>query len=246
MAASDAGSKRGRERFTTTRWSLVVAAGDGKTPQAREALATRCETYYLPIYAFLRRQGADGERARDLTQGFFSTLIEKNYLGDARRERGLFRTFLLTTLKHYVANEWDRDHAIKRGGGRVLVPLDVAQAGYDDLVPAAHEETPEKLFDRRWARALLDSSMRRLREEMGRSSGLRRFERLVPYLTGDSETAYREAAAELGISETAVKVAVHRLRRRFRAILRDEVAQTVGDPSDVDGELSHLVSILST
>jgi len=237
---------RGRRGgFTTTRWSLVVAAGSQDTPQAREALATLCEGYWQPIYAFLRRQGADHERARDLTQGFFSVLIEKNYVGDARRQRGRFRTFLLAALRHYVANEWARDHALKRGGGQNPISLEALQAERAELEPASQEDTPEKAFDRRWARTLLDASMERLRDEMGRASGLKRFESLLPHLTGDSETAYRDVAAAIGISEPAVKVAVHRLRRRFRAVLREEVAQTVGDASDVDEELSHLLAVLS-
>lgn len=246
MVSPDSASRRRRDAFATTRWSLVVAAGDRETPQAQEALASLCGIYWPPLYAFLRRQGADHERALDLTQGFFSALIEKNYLGDARRERGRFRTFLLAAVKHYVANERDREHAVKRGGGHALISLDDVQEGRTEFLAPSHDETPEKLFDRRWARALLDTSLNRLREEMGRSTGLRRFEPLVTNLTGDTEIAYRDAAAAIGISESAVKVAVHRLRRRFRAILRDEVAQTVGDPVEVDEELAHLLSVLSS
>ncbi len=246
MVPSDSGSRRGREGFTTTRWSLVAAAGERETPEAHEALATLCGAYWPPVYSYLRRQGSDHDSALDLTQGFFSTLIEKNYVGDARRDRGRFRTFLLSAVKHYAANERDREQALKRGGGQTLISLDALQAGDAAFIPPAHNETPERIFDRRWARSLLDASLKRLRDEMGRSSGLRRFEALVPYLTGDSETGYREAAASIGISESAIKVAVHRLRRRFRVILRDEVAQTVGDPAEVDDELSHLMSILSS
>jgi RNA polymerase sigma-70 factor (ECF subfamily) len=246
MAASDSGSGSAREGFTTTRWSLVAAASGRESPQAREALASLCEAYWPPVYAFLRRHGTEHDQALDLTQGFFAVLIEKNYVGDARRDRGRFRTFLLAAVKHYVSNERDREQALKRGGGKPLVSLDSREEGDAAFLLPSHDETPERIFDRRWARTLLDASLRRLREEMGRSPGIQRFDRLLPYLTGDSEEGYREAAASIGISESAVKVAVHRLRRRFRDVLRAEVAETVGDPADVDAELSHLLKVLGS
>lgn len=244
MSESDPHRRRAPGAFATTQWSLVVAAGDRDRPEAREALATLCAAYWQPIYVFLRRQGTDDERARDLTQGFFTTLLEKNYVGDARRDRGRFRTFLLTSLKHYVANERDRDRAAKRGGGQAPIAIDHLQAEEAYRLEPSHDETPERLFDRRWARTLLDSGLGRLREEMATSAGLRRFERLLPFLIGESETGYGEAAAAMGLGESAVKVAVHRMRRRLRALLREEVARTVGDPEQVDDELRHLFAAL--
>src|SRR5262245_22638607 len=222
---SEAGSRRGRGAFTTTRWSLVAAAGDPQAPEAREALASLCGTYWPAVYTFLRRQGNRHDQALELTQGFFSTLLEKNFVGDARRERGRFRTFLLASVKHYVANERDREQSLKRGGGRMLLSLDQLQADDPAFQPPSHEDTPERLFDRRWARMLLDTCIRRLREEMQRSSGLKRFEHLLPFLTDDNDTGYREVAAAIGVSETAAKGAAHRLRVPFRSILRGELAQ---------------------
>ena len=244
MSESDPHRRRARGAFATTQWSLIIAAGNLEHPDAREALAALCGAYWQPIYVYLRRHGADGERARDLTQGFFTTLLEKNYIGDARRDRGRFRTFLLTTLKHYVANESDRDRAAKRGGGLSPISFDVPVAEETYRLEPSHDETPERLFDRRWARTLLDASLERLHQEMAVSAGLKRFERLLPFLVGESDTGYREAAAAMGIGESAVKVAVHRLRRRLRALLRDEVARTVGNPDQVDDELRHLFAAL--
>jgi RNA polymerase sigma-70 factor (ECF subfamily) len=245
MSESDPHHKRARGAFATTQWSLVVAAGDQGRPDAREALSTLCGVYWQPIYVYLRRHGAEGERARDLTQGFFTVLLEKNYIGDARRDRGRFRTFLLTALKHYVANELDRERAVKRGGGQSPISFDQPEAEAVYGLEPSHDDTPERLFDRRWARTLLDASLGRLREEMEASAGLRRFERLLPFLVGESDTGYREAAAAMGIGESAAKVAVHRMRLRLRGILRDEVARTVGDPEQVDDELQHLFAALA-
>jgi RNA polymerase sigma-70 factor (ECF subfamily) len=244
MTRSDNSKDTDRSRFATTQWSLVVAAGDLDNPSARDALAHLCRSYWLPIYVYLRRRGADEERARDLTQGFFAKLLEKNYVGDARRDRGRFRTFLLTSLKHFVANEWDRETAQKRGGGRSPISLDDLDAEGHYKREPAHEDTPERLFDRRWARTLLEASLDRLREESTDPEARGRHESLVPFMTGDSKTGYREAAAGLGMSESAARMAVHRMRRRFRAIVREEVARTVGEHGAVDDELRYLFSAM--
>jgi RNA polymerase sigma-70 factor (ECF subfamily) len=223
----------------------VVAAGDQAAAEAREPLELLCAAYWRPIFAYLRRHGADHEHALDLTQGFFAVLIEKNYVGDARRERGRFRTFLLTALQHFAANEADRERALKRGGGTVTVPLDgLGEDGLERIEPA-HGETPEKIYDRQWARTLIEAGLARLREEMGASERVRRFERLVPFLLGENDTGFRQAAADLGMRENAVKVAAHRLRQRLRALLREEVARTVADPDQVDDELRHLLASLA-
>jgi RNA polymerase sigma-70 factor (ECF subfamily) len=244
MSDSDPRRRRAAGAFATTHWSLVVAAGDREQPEAQDALAALCSAYWQPIYVFLRRRGVPEDRARDLTQGFFTILLEKNYIGDARRDRGRFRTFLLTALVHYVANETDRDRTAKRGGGQAPFPFDLTEVEKAYRLEPSHDETPERIFDRRWARTLLDAGLGRLRDEMAGSAGLKRFERLLPFLVGESDTGYREAAAGMGMGESAVKVAVHRLRRRLRVILRDEVARTVGDPGQVDDELQHLFAAL--
>ena len=235
-----------RNRFATTEWSLVVAAGDLENPSEREALSALCRTYWLPIYVYLRRRGADEERARDLTQGFFAKLLEKNYVGDARRERGRFRTFLLTSLRNFAANEWNRETAQKRGGGRVPISIDDLDAEEHYRREPAHHDTPERLFDRRWARILLDTSLNRLREETPEPAARERFESLLPFMSGDSESGYREAAERLGMSESATRVAVHRLRRRFRAIVREEVSRTVGEHGEVEDELRHLFAAMES
>jgi RNA polymerase sigma-70 factor (ECF subfamily) len=239
------GSPRG-DRFTTTRWSLVTAAGEMDNPAARDALAVLCETYWRPVYVYVRRRGVVREEALDLTQGFFARLLEKRYLKDARRERGRFRTFLLTAVKRYLAKEWERARAQKRGGGRPLIPLDAREAEDTYRLEPADNVTPEVVFDRRWARTVLGTALSRLRREMAGRELARRFELLRPYLAGDGPAGYRELAGELELSESAVKVTVHRMRRRLREILRDEVAQTIGDPADVDGELRHLLAVLGS
>jgi len=235
----------GRGRFATTQWSLVLAAaGPADSPAAREALATLCRAYWSPIYAYLRRRGADTERARDLTQGFFAQLLEKNYVGDARPERGRFRTFLLTSLQHYAANVWNREHAKKRGGDAPPISIDAVDAEHGYQLEPFHEETPERIFDRRWARTLLETSLERLRDESKGSGAAARHELLAPFMGGDAPSGYREVAEELQMTESAVRVTVHRMRRRFRAILRDEVARTLQDETLVDDELRHLFVVV--
>jgi RNA polymerase sigma-70 factor (ECF subfamily) len=243
------GSKEGSDRrwFATTHWSLVVAAGDSRDPQSREALTALCRDYWPPVYSYVRSRGNDVETARDLTQGFFTRLLEKGYLKEAKRERGKFRTFLLTSVKHFLANEWDREQALKRGGGATLLPLDVDTAEGRHRPEPAHDETPDKIFEKRWALTLLEQVSERLKQEMERSGNLERFERFRPFLTAEGGvSSYRELAQQLGMSEGAVKVAIHRLRRRFGALLREEVAQTVSNPGDVDGELRYLMSVLES
>jgi len=233
-------------RFSTTQWSLVVASGGGDEPEAREALAELCRIYWVPVYAHLRRRGADAERALDLTQGFFTKLLEKNYVSDARQERGRFRTFLLTSLTYYTANEWDRERALKRGGGVATIPIDGVRAEGAYRFEPSHDDTPEKVFDRRWARTLLHSSLDRLQEEMSHPQQSDRFTRLVPFLVGESDKGYREVSAEMGISESAARVQTFRMKQRFRAILREEVSRTLVDPSQVDAELQHLFSVVGS
>ena len=232
---------RDRRWFRTTRWSLVQDAGNSRVAGAEDALAQLCEAYWPAVYAYVRSRGNDSESAKDLVQGFFAQFLEKRFVKGADRDRGKFRTFLLVCVKRYLANEWDRAQAHKRGGGRSPVPLDGPTAESHYRIQPGHDETPEKIFERRWAMALLDRVLARLEAEMERSAGRERFAILKPFLTADAVgTNYREAADELGMSEGAIKVAVHRLRRKYGRLLRDEVAQTVAKPGMVDQEIRFL------
>jgi len=223
---------------------MVLAAGADRTSTgAGEALTALCETYWYPLYAFLRSRGHPAEDAEDLTQAFFARLLEKRTLRHADPARGRFRSFLLTSLTHFAANAHDRDAARKRGGGVPAMSLEFENAeGRFQLEPAT-DETPERVFDRRWALTLLDRVLTRLRTEMIRADKETQFERLKTYLIGDQpQLSYAQSAGALGVSEGAVKVAVHRLRRRFRDLIRDEIAQTVSSPEEVEDELKHLWS----
>ena len=224
--------------FETTQWTLVVAAGDSRHPGSRDALEDLCRSYWYPLYAYLRRRGYPQEEAEDLVQGFFAQLLAKNYIKAADPERGRFRSFLLTSLKNYAANEWDRKKAKKRGGATTTLSLDFETAEGRYHVEPVDEETPEQLFDRGWAVAQLEQVLERMRAE---GDGGERFEILRGFLTGEGEDIrYKDVAEQLGMTEGAVKVAVHRLRQRFGKMLRDEVARTLNDPADVDDEIRHL------
>ena len=224
-----------------TRWSVVLAARQADSPQAREALATLCQTYWYPLYAFIRRQGHRPHEAQDLTQEFFARLIEKQYLAPLRREGGKFRTFLLTALQRFLANEWDKARARKRGGGQPPISIDAAAAeSRYDLEPS-HCLTPEKIYEQRWAQSLLDLVMRRLREEYAAREQAILFEQISGSLSRQrGAVPYAEIAAQLGTTEGAVKMAVHRLRARYRELLREEIAQTVATPADIEEEIQAL------
>jgi len=235
-----------RPVFATTHWSVVLTAGRRDTTRARDALESLCRVYWLPIYAFVRRQGHTTHDAQDLTQAFFARLLEKNSFADADRNRGRFRTFLLAALKHFLANEWDKAHAKKRGGWRVVIPLDASSAETAGGLEPADNSTPEKIFERRWALAVLTQVLRRLRAEHVRDGKEALFEQLKPTLTEAShDVRYAEIAARLGTSEGAVKTAVHRLRRRYRELLRSEIAGTVGDPGEIEDEIRNLFAALA-
>jgi RNA polymerase sigma-70 factor (ECF subfamily) len=234
----------GRGRFLTTRWSLVLAAGDTQHPDSSEALATLCERYWYPVYAFARRRGRDADRAQDLVQGFFQHLLEKKTLGSADPDRGRFRSFLLGALKYYLADQAAHDAAQKRGGGATLHSLDLEDAESRYRLETDVSENPDRVFARQWALELLGHARQRLHDEIEASAQPERGRRLAAFLTDPGGERYREVAEELGMSESAVKVAVHRLRRRFGALLREEVAQTVADEGRVDEELRFLFSSL--
>jgi len=231
----------GGGQFASTRWTQILAAADPAHPDAREALAALCRTYWPPLYAFVRRRGHSPADAEDLTQGFFSRLLRLDSLASVQRERGRFRSFLLASLQHYLADEHDRTGAAKRGAG-LVIPLtaDEAESGYqrEAADPAA---TPDAAFDRAWALALLDTVAVRLRDDYAAAGQGGLFEALSFCLTGSrSDLPYAELAVKLGLTEPAVRVAVHRLRKRYRQFLREEIAQTVARPEDVDDELRSL------
>jgi RNA polymerase sigma-70 factor (ECF subfamily) len=235
-----------RPAFVTTHWSLVVSAGRNDTPDARNALEKLCRAYWFPIYAFVRRQGHNPHDAQDLTQDFFARLLEKKYLAEADPARGRFRSFLLASLKHFLANEWDKAKAQKRGGGQVLIPIDVAAAETSGGLEPADDLTAEKIFERRWALTLLEQVLRRLRAEYVRDGKENLFEQLKPTLTEASRSVrYAEIATRLGTTEGAVKVAVHRLRQRYREVLRAGIADTVAGPGEVEDEIRNLFAALA-
>lgn len=233
----------GTPDFHTTRWSMVLRArGDSKG--AHESLAALCKTYWYPLYAFVRRQGHPPHDAQDLTQEFFARLIENEWLDGVARERGRFRSWLLASMRHFLANEWNRARAQKRGGGAVVVSLDETDAEGRYLHEPADIIDAAQLFERRWALTLLDNVLVRLERELHDAGKAAHFTALKAALTG-GEVAFAAAAGQLGMSEGAVRVAVHRLRERYRKLLRAAVADTVESDADVEAELQHLFAALA-
>jgi RNA polymerase sigma-70 factor (ECF subfamily) len=235
--------------FPTTRWSLVLAAVENRGPESRHALDVLCRLYWPPVYSYVRSAGHDAQAALDLTQGFFARLLEKGDLKQADRARGRFRSFLLASVKHFASNEWDRARAQRRGGGKGHFSLDIVDAEAKYGLSLVDPETPETIFEKRWALTLLEHALARLEKEMASSKHARHFQRFKPFLTVEGgDESYRDLARELGLSEPSIKVAIHRMRRRFGALLREEVAQTLNGPSaaDVDDELRYLFSVIGS
>ena len=229
--------------FATTRWSVVLTA-KGTDPKGRQALSTLCNDYWHPIYSFIRRQGHGADEARDLTQGYFVLLLEKSLLHEVRPAEGRFRSFLLASVRHFLSDARDRERAAKRGGGRSAIPLDEAFAEESYRREPHTELTPEEIFERRWAFTVIDRAVQRLHEDAERRGRRARFARLKAFLTGAGSDSYRQAGADLGMTEDAVKVEVHRLRRRYGEMLRKEVEETVADPTQVDGEIRYLLEVI--
>ena len=234
----------GPSRFPTTRWTLVVAAGGPQRKETRSALADLCENYWYPLYAYLRRRGYAADEAQDLTQEFFVRVLEGRYLDRADPEKGRFRSFILTSLKFFVADEGDRQRALKRGGGAV-VPLEFSSGEERYQREPAHDETPERIFERRWALSLLDRVVEKLRNEFIQHGRPEHFEQLKVFLLGQSDAPYALLANEMNTSEGALKVAIHRLRKRYRELFRQEIADTVADPAEVESELRYLAAVLA-
>ena len=231
--------------FPTTHWSRVLAAGDPGAPSAREALAELCQSYWFPLYAYIRRRGHDPDRAQELTQDLFVRLLEKEVLAAADPARGRFRAFLRAVCTDFLANSRDRERARKRGGDRVFIPIDVTEAEGRYTAEPAHEWTAERLFDRSWALTLLGRVLDRLRREYEKAGQAAAFAALCPVLTeGAGAVPYATLAARLGTTGGTVRVAVHRLRRRYGALLRAEIVATVDDPAEVDDEIRDLFSAL--
>jgi RNA polymerase sigma-70 factor (ECF subfamily) len=226
--------------FQTTRWTVVLAAGENHTPQSDIALESLCKAYWFPLYAYVRRRRASREDAEDLTQAFFARFLSKNYLNGLCEERGRFRAFLLASLKHFLANEWDKTQRKKRGGAITHLSLDWETAD-TEFQKLSAEPSPDKSFDREWALALLAKVIERLQDECAQAGRARQFAELKIFLSAEKGALSHGAAAEaLGIDEGAVRVAVHRLRKRYRELLRDEIAQTLADPAQIDEEISAL------
>jgi RNA polymerase sigma-70 factor (ECF subfamily) len=233
-------------QFATTHWSLIIRAGDAGSPDAALALAALCETYWYPVYAFVRRSGCSVEDAQDVTQAFFAKFLEKNYFKDAKRERGRFRSFLLTSVRHFLANERDANRAQKRGGGQMHVSLEFDDGERKYQIEPADAETPEHIYERRWALAALDAGMRRLAAKYDSDDARRLlFQKLRPFLTGVNPESYAELSAHLGMTDGALRVATHRLRQQFASSLREVIAETVEGPDDVADELRHLMTVVS-
>jgi RNA polymerase sigma-70 factor (ECF subfamily) len=234
-----------RQVFVTTHWSVVLTAGRNDTTRARAALEDLCQTYWHPLYAYVRRRGHSSEDAQDLTQAFFARLLERNAVGAAAPEKGRFRSFLLASLNHFLSDEWDKARAQKRGGGKVIsFDLQSAETRLGEI--PVEKFTPEKAFEHRWAITLLEQVYQRLGEEYRAQDKGTLFDALRTTLAGASDAApYAELAKQLGLSEGAVKVSVHRLRQRYRGLLRDTIADTVSGPDEVEDELRYLFRTLA-
>ncbi|HEU0210082.1 MAG TPA: sigma-70 family RNA polymerase sigma factor [Candidatus Udaeobacter sp.] len=237
-------SQRGPVAFTTTHWSVVLEA-QAPTPAAQAALEKLCRTYWRPIYGFARRQGIEAEEAKDLTQGFFALLLERRDLDMVRKEKGRLRSYLLTSLKHFLTNERNRARAVKRGEGQHLIPLDLFREGEPTGFEPAHTSTADQIYERRWAWSLMDEVMNRLGQEYQSAGKVILFERLKALLTDETDRlSQRQIADELAMTENGVNQAFHRLRERYRQLLREEIAHTVTAPGDIEDELRHLIAVL--
>jgi RNA polymerase sigma-70 factor (ECF subfamily) len=232
--------------FLTTHWSVVLAAGKVESPKAAAALEDLCRAYWKPLYAYVRRQGHDAHEAQDLTQDFFARLLEKHYLELADPARGRFRTFLLTSLKRFLINDWKRASRQKRGGGQEPFSLDSQSAEADYVFEPAEGLSPEQIYEKRWATTLLERVLGKLQADYEAAGMAALFNELKVYVWGEkSGLSYADIGAQLGLTEGAIKVAAHRMRQRFRQLLRDEIGNTVADPSEVDAELQYLFEVVA-
>src|SRR5215472_12368230 len=232
--------------FHTTHWSVVLAAGEEGSEQAAAALARLCQTYWFPVYAFIRKRGHSPEQAQDLTQDFFAGFLEKNYVAKAARERGRFRVFMMSSVQNFLYNQHDRAQAQKRGGGLALLSLDYQDAEQRYQVEPVEESDPATIFEQQWAASLLETILNRMREEFSAEGRAGLFDDLQAHLWADADSIpYSLLAQKSGLTESNLKTIAHRLKQRCRALLREEIAHTVAKPGDVDDELRHLMRIVS-
>jgi DNA-directed RNA polymerase specialized sigma24 family protein len=231
--------------FATTRWSIILHAGKGPSAEADLALAELCRVYWYPLYAYVRRLGHDMHSAQDLTQDFFYKLLEKNYVGQADRRRGKFRWFLLTAFKCFLANEWDRIRAQKRGGGQEAIALDGLTAEQRYALEPVDKLSADQIYERRWALDLLESVRTQLREEYFEAGKPERFDLLAEFLPGEKTgVSYAEIAPRLGLTENAVKQEVYRMKRRYGELLRAEISSTVAHADEVNEEIRYLIDVV--
>jgi RNA polymerase sigma-70 factor (ECF subfamily) len=230
-----------QDEFRSTQWSAVIAAGRGSSPEARRALASLCEIYWYPLYAYARRRVPSVHEAQDLTQAFFAELLEKNYVGAATPDRGRFRAFLLTAFKHFLSKQWEKGRAQKRGGGRAPISLDFEFADSHLSIDPTAGLTAEQSYDQQWAIALLGKILDRLQTECEQAGKVEQFTELKGFIIGDhSSTTYAHVAEKLDMTEAAAKKSASRMRGRYRELLREEIAQTVSGPDEIDDEIRNL------
>ncbi|MCX7871906.1 MAG: RNA polymerase sigma factor [Verrucomicrobiae bacterium] len=233
--------------FRTTHWSVVIAAGDTTSPASQEALSKLCKTYWYPVYSYVRRRGYNPHDAQDLTQEFFSRLLRSHYFSLADRKKGKFRSFLISSLKNFLSHEWDKAHAQKRGGGLTILSLNDEDMENRYKNEPSDNITADLLYDRNWALALIDQVIQKLKKEYEDANKTHLFKMLEPALTGEAKLpGYSEIGEKLGMTEGAVKVAVFRLRKRFGELLREEIANTVSSPEEIEDELRSLLDALKS
>jgi len=234
-----------RQSFDTTHWSVVLGAADTSAPGAQAALESLCRTYWYPLYTYVRRQGRTQEDSQDLTQEFFARFLQRKSFQQADRERGRFRSFLLTSLKHFLVNEWERANTQKRGGGRPLLPVDTVAAESLYSQELSHDLSADRIYEHAWAMAMLTRVRERLQRDYEAEGKAERFTRLEEFLPGQKgELTYAEAARLLGVAEGTVKSDVNRLKKRYRDLLRAEIAHTVSSPDEINDELRHLITVI--
>lgn len=245
--SGDSQFSKGSPIFATTHWSVVLRAGDSHAPESAQALERLCRAYWYPLYAFVRRRGFDPSAAQDAIQGFFARLLEKKGISAADPARGRFRSFLLSSLTNHLKNEWDHANRQKRGGGQEIFSIDALPAEERYRLEPVDDLTPERLFDQRWAQEVVDRATEKLQQEFDSAGQGERYAKLQKFLLGDPQGAsHSETAKELGMSVSAVRTAIHRLRRRFGELLRGEIADTVTSPDEVEQEIRHLLSALGS
>ncbi len=241
--AESAGTRAGL--FATTHWSVVLQAGQQESPQAAEALEKLCRTYWYPLYAYVRRSGHSPEDAQDLTQAFFALLLARGSLAQVGPQKGKFRSFLLIALRHFLSDQWSQARAVKRGGGAEVLSLDALEAeGRYRLEPVERLDA-EKIYEHRWAITLLEQALNRLREEATAAGKTRLFEALESLIAGENDVSCGDVAVQLGLTESAVKSTLHRLRERYRALVREEIAHTVAEPAEIEAEVRYLITVVS-